>query len=82
MPPVGNHRVRAAMNTSSSDVRSGGIERQTRDNPRMIAEAAPRRLPVMMPSGIPMSVAIVSDTTASAAVFADARPMSAPTGRL
>jgi hypothetical protein len=34
IPPVGSHRVRAAMNTSISDMRSGGTEMHMTDVPR------------------------------------------------
>ena len=70
------------MKTRNSDVRSGGTERKTSEAPRTKAAAAPRRLPVKMPSGMPSSVAAASATTASAAVLAAARPIRPRTGRL
>ena len=41
IPPVGNHPVRAATSTSTSDVMSDGSESRTTDSPRM-ADGAPR----------------------------------------
>ena len=82
IPPDGNQRVVAAMNTRSRDVSNGGTERQTSEMPRSSAAAAPRRLPVKMPNGMPRAVAAMSATTARAAVFAVARPIRLRTGRL
>jgi hypothetical protein len=82
IPPAGHQRVVAAMNTRRSEVRSGGTKRQTSEIPRTSAAAAPRRLPVRIPSGMPRSVAATSATPARAAVLTAARPIRPRTGRL
>ncbi len=83
MPLVGNHRVRAAMKTSISDMSSGGTEMNMTDAPRTNAESHPaRRLPVKMPSPIPSSVDTISADAASTAVLPAALTTSGPTGRL
>jgi len=83
IPPVGSHRVRAAMNTSISDMRSGGTEMHMTDVPRTNAESHPaRRVPVKMPSPIPTSVDTINADTASTAVLPAALTTSGPTGRL
>jgi hypothetical protein len=82
MPPSGNQPVRAARKTSSSEVSSGGIERQAIDAPRTNATAMPpRRLPVKIPSARPSVVATSSAVRPSAAVLAAARPTIGATGR-
>ena len=43
MPPSGNHPVRAATNTSSSEVRSGGSEMQAIEAPRTMRRASAAR---------------------------------------
>jgi hypothetical protein len=83
MPPAGSHPVRAAMNTSTSDVSSGGSDTNTTDTPLTMADVrVPILLPERMPSEMPSSVAIASATRASTAVLPAAPITSGPTGRL
>jgi hypothetical protein len=82
VPPAGNQHVTAATNTSSSDVRSGGTDRQTSDTARTAPASTPRRLPEITPSGMPPTVAATRATTASTAVLAAALTTTPRTGRL
>ena len=82
MPPMGSQPVRAATNTRNNDVSSGGSDRHTSDASSIAVVKIPRgRVPVMMPSGSPISVAMASAAAARRAVLAARSGIRSATGR-
>ena len=69
MSPTGSQPVPAATANNTSDERSGGRDKSTIDTVRIVSASGPRRLPLMMPSGRPMSVAATSAVAARMAVL-------------
>ena len=82
MPPAGNSPVRAAMNTKTSDVSSGGSDTHTADTARIAARVTAPPLPPITPSTIPLPVATTRATSARMAVLSAAGASTRATGRL
>ena len=82
MPPIGSQPVRAAMNISSNDIKSDGIESRISDADRIAPDTTARRdVAPTMPSGRPIAVARISAASARIAVLAARSGMTSRTGR-
>ena len=69
------------MSSRPNEVTSGGTDTKSSERPRAKRTRALRRLPVMMPAGIPIAVASSSAAAPSSAVFLARSATSSPTGR-
>ena len=75
IPPIGSHPVRAAINTSTSDVRSGGIDTSATEAPKA------RRAVGVMPDPLPQEAPVARVTLTRASILSARTVMIAITGK-